>query len=356
MRAFTVLGGLAFLSTLVSGCHGDKSASPPPPVPRVSSSGWVEHSANPVIKYGDALPKILWNDPSVMKEGGQYRMWLSGGDPQANPIAVSIYEARSTDGIRWNILTKPTLEPAKDAKAWDSLRIETPSVIKVDDLYHMYYSGCNKPCSGGVYNIGHATSRDGVSWVKDPRNPVITHQANPLEWGFYTAAEPGVVFHPGNKRFYLYYASARSNHPAPGAPFAILLATSTDGSTFRHHTNDKGQREPVYTLSKSYDPARYRGYSTPMVHLRNGVFHMYHDVVWDPKGFSQVAVGHATSDDGTRFVEMEKDIFTTGHGDWKHDSVLAPTVIDDAGTLKMWFAGQTNKPRLSYGIGYATKK
>lgn len=360
MKQIIIFVGAVFLIPSILGCGEYQTASLPQPAPRVSVTGWAEYSANPVIKYADAQSNILWNDPSVIKEGEQYRMWLSGGNPRSNPIAVSVYEARSTDGIRWNINTKPALEPAKDAKAWDNMRIETPSVIKVGDLYHLYYSGCSKPCADGVYSIGHATSRDGVAWVKDSRNPVITHQPNPLEWGFYTAAEPGVVYHPGNKKFYLYYASAKSNHPAPGAPFGILLATSSDGSTFTHHTNKKGEREPVHTLSKSYDASRYRGYSTPMVHLRDGVFHMYHTVVFDPKSFQNAALAHATSTDGTRFVEAEKDIFTFGHGDWKHEAVLAPTVIDDGGILKMWFAGQNKKfggqSTFSYGIGYAVKK
>lgn len=333
----------------------DQMTYVPEPAGQRAATGWVEHPANPVIKYGDALPGILWNDPSVIKEGDQYRMWLSGGDPRANPIVVRIHEARSGDGIRWTINPRPVLEPSPGKGAWDNGRVETPSVIKVGDLYHMYYSGCDTPCAAGVYSIGHATSPDGVAWKKDPRNPVITHQANPLEWGFYTAAEPGAVYHPESGKIFVYYASAKSNSPAPGAPFGILLATSSDGSVFEHHKNGKGGREAVFTLSKSYDASRFRGYSTPMVLVRGGTFHLFHDVVFDPNGFRQVAVGHATSTDGVRFVEAEKDIFTSGYNDWKHEATLAPAVIDDGGVLKMWFAGQTRKPKFDYGIGYAAR-
>ena len=226
---------LAFLTLLVIfstvGCNNTKS-SDKTAIPGLSPSGpkVTEYENNPVIKYGDALDGILWNDPSVIKEGAKYRMWLSAGKPFDVPIVVKTHEASSDDGIVWNINPEPVLEPGQKG-SWDDLRIETPSVIKVDATYHLYYGGCNSPCNQGVYNIGHATSVNGTDWEKDPANPVITRYDDPLKWGFYTAAEPAIVYHKGT--YYLYYTAAKSNYPEPGAPFGILLATSKDGTNFQ---------------------------------------------------------------------------------------------------------------------------
>lgn len=318
------------------------------PVLLASTSEWTEFENNPVIKYNDVLDGMLWNDPSVIKEGSGYRMWLTGAKPFDVPIVVKVYEALSDDGIEWNINPTPVLEPGEPG-TWDDLRTETASVAKVGDTYHLYYGGCNTPCSDVKFNIGHATSRDGTHWVKDPRNPVVTHQPDPLKWGFYAAAEPAIVHHQGT--YYLYYTGARSNYPEYGAPFGILLATSSDGSHFE-------VQGAVHTLTPAYDPMVFRGYSTPMVFISDGVFHLYYDVVYspdNPDGFEQIAISHATSVDGLSFTETARNIIALDEG-WKHVSVQSPTVLEDGGTTKMWFAAQTNRPGFGYGIGYASKQ
>lgn len=153
-----------------------------------SLDGWLEYANNPIIKYGDTIEKTIWNDLSVIKEKETYRMWLTGGNPIEWPIKVSVYHAISDDGINWIIDSIPVLNPGLEDE-WDDLRIETPSIIKVEDTYHLYYSGCISPCDDGKYKIGHATSKNGIDWKKDPNNPIITYQDfDPLKWGFYTAA------------------------------------------------------------------------------------------------------------------------------------------------------------------------
>ena len=58
--------------------------------------------------------------------------------------------------------------------AWDSHEIGTMSVVHANGTYHMYYEAC--AYNGGhplrALRIGHATSPDGISWVKDAE-PVL---------------------------------------------------------------------------------------------------------------------------------------------------------------------------------------
>jgi predicted GH43/DUF377 family glycosyl hydrolase len=337
------LGLLILLFFLISG-YNKKPDKPIIIQDNSNAIGWIEYKNNPVIKYQDTIPNILWNDPSVNKEGDKYRMWLSGGNPFASSIEVKIYYATSNDGINWDINADPILLPTEGE--WDSESVETPSVIKVGDTYHMYYTGYNTVFSSGIYSIGHATSQDGINWVKDQNNPIIEPHDDPLKWGYFTTAEPAIVYY--NNKFYLYYASAKSNHPEPGAPFGILLATSEDGSTFT-------KQGAVHTLTSSYDSTKYRGYSTPAVYVKDGIFYLYHDVVYDPDGFDQIAISSAKSSNGLDFEELETNIFTINGGDWKDEFILAPSVLQDGKTVKIWFSGQTEIPEFSYGIGYATK-
>lgn len=344
---FAHVGAVVVLSMTIFSCNvkGDRA---PNPVLASSTSEWTEHEGGPVIRYSKAGSGILLNDPSVIKEGSGYRMWATGGEPFATPLIVRAYEAFSEDGITWNSSFTPILEPGEKGD-WDDARIETVSVIKVGEIYHLYYAGCSSPCNTGQFSIGHAISEDGTRWVKDAANPVIEAHENALEWGFYTTAEPAIVHLEGT--FYLYYASAKSNYPDKGAPFGILLATSEDGSRFEKHG-------PVYTMTDSYDPKLFRGYSTPMVFIADGLFHLYHDVVHTPdkpSDYRQVAISYATSEDGFSFSEADTNIIAVEPG-YKQTEINGPTVLKDGGTTKMWFGARTDEPDFAFGIGYAFKE
>jgi len=101
---------------------------------------------------------------------------------------------------------------------FDHAALGTPCVIKVDGLYHMYYETWQDPARprvvvkksrfGGrisydrprgdytTLHIGHAISRDGVRWIKDPENPVIARGAEG-EWDSVGTWDPFVIFEAG---------------------------------------------------------------------------------------------------------------------------------------------------------------
>jgi predicted GH43/DUF377 family glycosyl hydrolase len=307
---------------------------------------WEEYQNNPVISYEDLKENLLFIDPSVIKEDGVYKMWHGGGEPFSGDIQVGIYYSESKDGIHWETNPTPVLENSE--MGWDSKSVETPSVIKVGGTYHMYYTGYEKDFSLAIYSIGHATSSDGVTWVKDPNNPIVSpDNEDPTQWGFYTVAEPGVAYF--NDEFHLYYASAKSNYPGEGSPFGIMHATSNDGFIF---TNN----DIVLELdTKKYSQADYRGYSTPEAFVYEDELYLYHGLVFDLDGFDQIAISSVKSSNGIDFDEYEIEFFKSGEGDWKDEATWAPTIIVDDNQFKLWFNGQTSDPEFNAGIGYASK-
>ena len=73
----------------------------------------------------------------------------------------------------------PVLAPGGKG-TWDAGALGSMTVVKVKDIYHLYYEAwgvrSKKAWSQEEYNslqIGHATSADGVHWMKDPANPVV---------------------------------------------------------------------------------------------------------------------------------------------------------------------------------------
>lgn len=425
---------------------------------------WTEYNANPVINSQDALAGIIWNDPSVMKEGNTYIMWLSGGTG-LGVNHVRIYRAASTDGITWAIDASvllgpdPTItvsgsgllpdisgtytmadefdvyngrpkfkhatqewhlwyddadsayfisnspgdkastswinssssntvnatypvdgiyDPASGATGsavatsdWDSEKTETPMVVKDNSgTYHMYYSGFKTGDGPGRYQTGHATSSDGITWTKDAGNPVLSYHEDIYNWGFYQAAEPGVVYDPLTGTFYLYYTTSKYRGTGYSSDMSfmqgIALSISTDGSNFTHYDADNdGNRDAVLVQSSNYSVEdNYRGYSTPFPVIDSqGMLHLFYSVVNypTPGAWSQIAIAHATSSDGKSFTEIEHDVFTNGRGDWKDQETWGPSVLQEDNRFKIWFAGQDGITYNAvtgfydgiFGIGYA---
>jgi len=334
---------------------------------------WTLNPNNPTIQFSQALPgqNVAWNDPSVIKDGSIYRMWLSGGILGPNPI-VQAYEASSSDGINWSINTTPILSPGPTG-SWDDHRIETPVVIKTgSNSYHLYYSGCSTTsCLVPQYSIGHATSGDGITWIKDPDNPVITYQASdPTKWSFNGIGEPAAVWNPATQLIYVYYTSMklRGSYNGPDPQDlrwmeGIALATSSDGTHFTHYDPDHdGFDNAILTQSAHYPvQSLYVGYSAPTAFVDSkGEFHLFYDVARFPQPglWLQVALAHATSSDGINYSEIETDIYTTGGTgakNWFNWEVRSPAVIQDGSSFKMWFAGTgPNNNWATGGIGYAT--
>ena len=63
---------------------------------------------------------------------------------------------------------------------WDAGALGSMTVLKVDDVLHMYYEAwgvrSEKDWDASEYEslqIGHAVSLDGVHWLKDSANPVV---------------------------------------------------------------------------------------------------------------------------------------------------------------------------------------
>ena len=326
-----------------------------------SNEAWNLYNGQ-VIKVGDGLKKMYWGDPSVTKEGNTYRMWFTGGNMKGLNH-VRVYHATSTDGIAWKINTTPIVKEGPKG-SWDDERTETPSVIKVGNTYHMYYTGFKTGDPVARFNIGHATSRDGLNWTKDPRNPIVRNHDDVSKWGLYYVGEPGAVYNPKDKLFYLYYGTAKGNFNYKGknsdlqSTSAIVLATSQDGSRFKLFDRDgDGNQNAVFEPKNYYTTKRnYRGFSTPHAFIgSDGFFHLFVDAVYAKTGWKQDALVHAKSKNGKSFTTVSNDIMLRKNAKWIAREVVGPTVIEENGEYMMWFGGQGKDFQKHFGINLARK-
>jgi hypothetical protein len=170
------------------------AADPAAPSPSTAPSGWVKSPKNPMLslgKDGDFDSQNLFG-PCVVRDGGKYFMFYCGGPagPKTGEelVRYQIGLALSGDGETW----KKTGEPLMPLGERDNfhatpslLRDAAGNLLKIDGVWHMVF------CGNRADDVEHATSRDGLTWEKDPRSPI-----------FKSAYAPNVVQVDGELRMY----------------------------------------------------------------------------------------------------------------------------------------------------------
>jgi predicted GH43/DUF377 family glycosyl hydrolase len=97
----------------------------------------------------------------VIKDGAIYKMWYTGSDGTAVP-PYRIGYATSPDGITWTKDPSNPIFGLGTSPAWDDTKVYMASVIFNGTAYKMWYTGNNGPND----RIGYATSPDGISWTR----------------------------------------------------------------------------------------------------------------------------------------------------------------------------------------------
>jgi predicted GH43/DUF377 family glycosyl hydrolase len=210
--------------------------------------------SEPVVVLGPN-EKTDWEDdlnrPVVLKNGGRYQMWYTG---QARGHSWIGY-ATSQDGRTWQRMSSRPVLSADSA--WEKVAVMCPHVLYDDEsrLYRMWYSGGEQHEPNA---IGHATSEDGVTWVKHRDNPVFKPEPkSPWERDRVTGCQ---VIRQGDWFLMFYIGFQDRDHSQIG------LARSRDGITGweRHPANplirrgkDKWDHDAVYKPYAILDDRRW---------------------------------------------------------------------------------------------------
>ena len=179
---------------------------------------WTHYASNPVLTSGASGS---WDDygvygPCVIKEGGTYKMWYTGYS--ASSKVAQIGYATSTDGSSWTKhSSNPVLTIGSSGK-WDEAGVGAPSVIKDGSTYKMWFGGSDV---AQWWQIGYATSTDGISWTKYASNPVVTYGFSG-SWNAWGVDAPSVV--KDSSTYHMLYIGLDGSNVG-----SIGYAHSTDG-------------------------------------------------------------------------------------------------------------------------------
>ncbi|OLR91701.1 glycoside hydrolase family protein [Actinokineospora bangkokensis] len=144
--------------------------------------------------------------PTLMVDGGRYRMWWCSQLGIANPPGddILLAEAKGPGGP----YTGPDGTPGTPVfsgsfTGFDAVHTCDPSVIKVGGTYYLYYTGAAGAHANGNA-IGLATSRDGRVWSRaNGGAPIVSASHNVHRANEYGAGQPAVAHVDG--WFYLMF-------------------------------------------------------------------------------------------------------------------------------------------------------
>jgi predicted GH43/DUF377 family glycosyl hydrolase len=303
-----------------------------PLVAHADSSGqWIKYPGNPVLSPTiDSWDSDFTTSPVVLYDGAVYRMWYVGGHATANGIGY----ANSSDGITWKRYPQAVLSPGP-AGSWDSSRITIGSVLWNESLFLMAYRGENATTfTNGA--IGVAASKDGISWIKYPGNPVMIPGHLDAVMG-----EPFAI--RWQTTYNMWYAGNIANEPA--STIRIFYATSSNGI--------KWTKWPAPVLSPSSDPYVWDSatVTSPSVVRQGSNFGLWYT------GFNQSStgqIGYATSTDGVGWSKsLSNPILTVGlSGSWDSAGVEHPDVVKGANGYLMYYDGFNAASGARIGLAY----
>ena len=165
--------------------------------------------------------------PSVLWDGGRYRMWWCSQLGVAKPAGDDILLAESRSlGTRFRGPDGRGGTPvfSGSARRFDAMHTCDPSVIKVGRTYYLYYTGAAGDHAHGNA-IGLATSTDGRVWKRaNGGRPLVTASRDVKRANTYGAGQPSVVYLAG--KFYLMFTDTTGQATGHNGAGQFVLRSS----------------------------------------------------------------------------------------------------------------------------------
>lgn len=220
-RQAATMSAALLSAALVAACSASEAATQQPQAPGPTPPTSTNAAPPPAqaqelrVDHGRQSPGVIaaggrdapYNyAPSVVVDGGRYRMWWCSQLGVANPPGDDILLAESTSmdgGFAGPDGTPGTPVFSGSTGGFDAVHVCDPSVIKAGGVYYMYYTGSAGDHVHGN-TIGLATSPDGRVWTRaNDGRPIVEPARNVANDNVYGAGQPSAVYLDG--WFYLMF-------------------------------------------------------------------------------------------------------------------------------------------------------
>ncbi len=219
------------------------------------------------------------------------------------------------------------------ASSWDRYVLMF-DVVKVNDTYHMFYVGANNTSLDGSWQIGLATSSDGVSWSRCSSNPVL--RAGVDSYDKHGLTDP-VAFH-ANGTWHLWYGGNR-NSTSPDID--VCYATSSDGVSWTKYASN-----PVMSNNANDSLWNGTGLRPEAVIWEDSWFKMFYSASDDA---NVTSFGWMTSSDGKSWKDYKYNPVRVTTSGWMNGEVSYGSMEASDRYYRMWVAADGSN---GWKVGY----
>lgn len=287
------------------------------------NNGWVKYSKHPVygnLETGPMFDPYVWTSDSCL-------MMCVSERKTGSLIALS-----SKEGIKW-MKVSTMLSPRKNT--WEDI-VNRGCVVKVNNLYYLYYTGQKRGNMGGQSAIGIAVSIDGLKYNRIFVSPILRPET---EIEKQSVMNPCVLYNKVEKKFKMWYAAGETYEPD-----VICYAESKDGIHWKKRIT------PVLSKNTIHEWEQEKVGGCQVLKTRNG-YEMYYI------GYQNVDVArvcYATSKDGIRWNRNFSNLLLSpSRGNWDAEATYKPTVYKQKDKIMLWYNGRKGGEEY---IGLAIKR
>lgn len=227
---------------------------------------WTEMSEEPVFTHAEVPFNVVASlaSSALVEDDGTWVLYFYNWPNSGSNEDLGIARATATDPMGpWVMDENVLIAPSSDPQAWDSNILSSPSVVKSDEDYVMYYSSSDQNLQ---WAIGRATSEDGLMWEKDEA-PVFEVSDDPDAFDSFQVQQPRVVL--SDDGYIMLYRCYFNNDTSR----AYGIAISEDGITWER-VSDRPLIDENGSLYDNF-PAQTRGMWFSELAYHNGTYYIY---------------------------------------------------------------------------------
>jgi len=263
---------------------------------------------------------------SVVREDASWRMYYSGKD-NAGHLRIGL--ALSQDGLKWTKYKNNPILGVGMPGSWDSVYVYCPIVWRDTGAWKMMFTGCDSQYSH--FQLGLASSSDGVNWEKSKRNPVFSscNSWTLNSHGKHETEGWGLLF-DGHEYSLLY-------NPVMRRPRQIGLATSEDLLSW------KERPDPILPSKGLPWQLGYMKYCAHIFKSNEGIYLLY-AVSNMNYSKSRIGLSRLSSLKDARNMQFLGYVADTSSS-WCRKEVDTPFVVRDAahGRILCYYGGRSER-------------
>ncbi len=280
-----------------------------------------EHLAGSTGSTNEAKPRAMIANHAVIRRAAFVSLWL-GLTGSAWSTLVRGQEA-PWSFVAWKPIEGNPVFTGTGLDTWDRKIRERGFILAGDDgTLHLWYTGYDRD-RPATMSLGHATSRDGTHWTRDPHNPIFTGS-----W----VEDMCVIKQDGTYQMF-----------AEGKNDIAHRLTSRDGL----HWTDHGSLDIRKTDGASISPGPY---GTPTAWFENGIWYLFYE-----RG--DLGIWLATSRDLTTWTNVKDDpVISTGPEPYDAGAVALNQIIKRGGYYYAFYHANAHRPGRDWTINVARSR